>query len=52
MSTLLLNKVDFLHQSKKLSGFLGKTKLSIAMHGNVHEEQRQVLTTKSPTRSN
>ena len=31
--------------------FLGKTKPSTAMYSNVHEKRRQVLTTKSPTRS-
>ncbi|WP_341763705.1 hypothetical protein [Candidatus Tisiphia endosymbiont of Beris chalybata] len=43
--------LDFLHKSKIVKRFLGKTKLSTAVYGEVHEERRQVLTTKSPTRS-
>jgi hypothetical protein len=42
--------LDFLHKSKIVEGFLGKTKPSTTMYSNVHEERRQVLTTKSPTR--
>ena len=43
--------IDFLHKSKIVEGFLGKTKPSTAMYSNVHEEWRQALTAKSPTRS-
>ncbi len=43
--------IDFLHKSKKLSGFLEKTKLSRAVDKDAAEERRQVLTTKSPTKS-
>ena len=42
--------LDFLHKSKIVEVFLGKTKPSTTMYSNVHEERRQVLTTKSPTR--
>ncbi|WP_341764194.1 hypothetical protein [Candidatus Tisiphia endosymbiont of Beris chalybata] len=33
---------------KIVKGFLGKTKLSRAAYMDVHEERKQVLTTKSP----
>ncbi|MCC8399386.1 MAG: heme lyase CcmF/NrfE family subunit [Rickettsia endosymbiont of Platyusa sonomae] len=42
--------LDFLHKSKKPSGFLGETKPSTAAYINVREERRRVSTTKSPTR--
>ncbi|WP_341763468.1 autotransporter outer membrane beta-barrel domain-containing protein [Candidatus Tisiphia endosymbiont of Beris chalybata] len=44
------NLLDFLYKSKIVEGFLGKTKPSRTAYSNVHEEERQVLTTKSPSR--
>ena len=50
LTTLFTAILYFLHKTKIVEGFLGKTKPSTAMYSNVHEERRQVLTTKSPTR--
>ena len=49
LTTLFTAILYFLHKTKIVEGFLGKTKPSTAMYSNVHEEHRQVLTTKSPT---
>ncbi|MCC8398221.1 MAG: PD-(D/E)XK nuclease family protein [Rickettsia endosymbiont of Labidopullus appendiculatus] len=49
-SSHVYSPIDFLHKSKKPSGFLGETKPSTAAYIDVREERRRVSTTKSPTR--
>ncbi|WP_341763764.1 hypothetical protein [Candidatus Tisiphia endosymbiont of Beris chalybata] len=50
--TINIKILDFLHKSKKLSGFLGKTKLSRAAYiEDCYGAEGRVLTTKLSTSS-
>ncbi len=47
---MLVDLLDFLHKSKIVEGFLGKTKPATLAYIDDCSERRRVLTTKSPTR--